>query len=226
MDLLNRRVVAHARTRHGEIQLAAVDSDGETNFELIFNGVHLMATYNAPSSRALTDVALSGIGTHRKHVELLIGGLGMGASLRQALERPEMETVRVVELEFRIVDWNRTHLGNADLLDDRRTEVVVGDFYEYVKGSPQHYHGIVIDIDNGPDWVVRPENRRVYSISMLQVLRTRLRTDGILAIWSHAVNRSYERALETVFGSVFKHMVQDVALNGKTLDSVIYEVHA
>ena len=222
---MDRRVVQRSSTRTGELQLASVQAGTVTHFELIVNGVFLMATYNALSNRALIDTVMETSKSGR-HINLLIGGLGMGISLRQALAYSNVRSVCVVEFESRIINWNREYLDNADVLDDVRTEVVVGDFYEYVQGNPRSYHGIVLDIDNGPDRVVRPENRRAYSVSALQTLRTRLRPDGTLAIWSHAVNRSYERALDRVFGGVTRQQTCDHSLTGKPLEGVIYAVRA
>ncbi len=222
---MDRQVVKRSSTRTGELQLASVKAGQDTHFELIVNGVVLMATYNASSNRALMEAVMETSRSGR-HIDLLIGGMGLGVSLRQALAYSNVHSVCVVELESRIVNWNREYLDNADILDDARTEVVVGDFYDYIKGNPRSYHGIALDIDNGPDWVVRSENRRAYSVSALQTLRTRLRSGGTLAIWSHAVNRSYERALDRVFGGVTLQQTCDHNLTGKPLESIIYAVRA
>ena len=114
------------------------------------------------------------------------------------------------------------YLGNNDILDDSGTELVVGDFHDYVHGNPRSYHGIAMDIDNGPDWIVGQENRRAYSLSMLQVLRSRLRPGGILAILGHAEHGNYERALEQVFEEVTTHHTEDRYPNGKPLSCIVY----
>ena len=221
MNSYEKRVVERVKTRHGELQLSEIQAEDARHYELIFNGVYLMATYNAPSCRVMVDAMLEDL-TSRRSLDVLIGGLGMGFALHQALSYPQAHRVCVVELEAKVVSWNRTHLGNADILDDARTEVVVGDFYDYVQGSPRNYHGIVMDIDNGPDWIVRPENRRSYSLSMLKVLGNRLRPGGVLAIWAHARSKSYERALQEVFTEVSTRDALDHDLNGRPLESVIY----
>ena len=221
MEQGERRSLERHRTRNGELNLAAVEVGGQTHYELTYSGVFLMATYNAPSCRTLVDAVFSGISS-RRNVSILIAGLGFGFSLRQALSHSGVQTVTVVELEPLVVGWNRTYLGNDDIMDDPRTEVVVGDFYDYVQGSPRSYHGIAIDIDNGPDWIVRQENRRVYSLSMLNSLKTRLKPRGKLAVWSHAPNRSYERALQEVFEDVDLVQAQDHDPSGRVLESAIY----
>jgi spermidine synthase len=216
-----RRSLERHRTRSGELNLAIVEVAGETHYELTFNGVFLMATYNAPSCRTLVDAVFSGISS-RRNVSILIGGLGFGFSLRHALSHSGVQTVTVVELEPLVVEWNRKYLENEDVMDDPRSEVVVGDFYDYVQGSPRSYHGIAIDIDNGPDWIVREQNRRVYSLSMLNSLKTRLKPRGRLAVWSHGPNPSYKRALQEVFEEVHVVQAQDQEPGGRELESAIY----
>lgn len=220
---MERRVVQHSTTRRGELQLASVKAGTATHFELILNGIFLTATYNASSDRVLMDTVLETL-TSRRKISILIGGLGLGNSLRQALAYSNVHSVCVVELDSRIVNWNREYLSNADILDDARTEVVVGDFCDYLQGNPRSYHGIALDIDNGPDRVMRSESRRAYSVSALQTLATRLRPGGTLAIWSQAVNNSYERALERVFGGVIRHQTCGHNLTGTPLESMIYAV--
>ena len=216
-----KEAIERALTPNGELQLSRMEAEGETHFELIMNGVFLMASYNAPNCRVLTDAVMSGA-DQRGHMDLLIGGLGMGFALRRALEYSNVRTVCVVERESKIVEWNRLYLGNNDILDDPRTELVVGDFHDYVHGNPRSYHGIAMDIDNGPDWIVGQENRRAYSLSMLQVLRSRLRPGGILAILGHAEHGNYERALEQVFEEVTTHHTEDRYPSGKPLSCIVY----
>ncbi len=193
---------------------------------MVFDGAFLMATYNAPSARALVSAILDRVGG-RSSLNLLVGGLGMGYSLREALSCQATRSACVVEVEPRIVSWNRVHLGNADILDDLRTEVVVGDLYDFVQGNPRSYDGIAIDIDNGPDWIVRTENRRVYSLSMLEMLRTRLRSGGVLSIWGHALLPSYMRALGEVFESPeVQEVVDHDPSTGKVIECVVYVAQA
>ena len=162
-------------------------------------GVRLR-TANSDLEIALADLALSGISPDQRYADVLIGGLGLGVTLRQVLKHRAVQSVCVVEIEPQIVEWNRTFLTNADLLDDARVALVVGDFCSYVQGSPRNYHGIAMHIDVGPDQVARAENRQAYSLSMLRVLQMRLRAGGALAIC--AGGSSYERALRRVFDVV------------------------
>ncbi len=216
-------ILERLNTPNGELQLKQISHGNETHHELIFDGVFLMASYNAPSCEALADGVLNAMGS-RRGADVLIGGLGMGFALKQVLAYREVRQVCVVELSPKIVAWNRKHLGNGEILDDSRTEVVIGDFHDFLHGNPRSYNGIVIDVDNGSDWVVRKENRRMYSLSMLNLLRIRLRPSGAMGIWAHAQNKAYERALEESFGDFNVLNARDFDLTGRPLDSVIYLV--
>lgn len=196
-----QQVVASATTQNGNFRLEAIDAEGQKHHALYINEC-LLATSCPILETLLADLALAGISPGQGHAEVLIGGLGLGVTLRQVLKHSAVRFVCVVEIESRVVDWNRRYLNNADLLDDERVELVLGDFCTYVEGAPRNYNGIAMHIDIGPERVARSENRRAYSLSMLRVLRTRLRAGGALAIRTGQVSASYEKA----FRGIFEHV--------------------
>jgi spermidine synthase len=216
------RVVA--TTKNGTMRLVAVDAGGETHFELYAQGALQMSTCFSDLALQLAQAALSGV--TGRHVEVLVGGLGLGLTLRHILDHDAVQSVCVVELEPRVIEWNRTHLGNADLLDDRRVELIVGDFCDYVQGAPRNYHGIVLHIDEGPDRVLRSENRRGYSLQMLQILQSRLRFGGALAVRASQSIPSYERALGNHFTDVECVPVSDKNIIGENQMCVVYQARA
>ena len=191
--------VASVQTQNGNFRLDAVTVDEQVHHVLSINGC-VIASSSSNLEIALADLALSGISPGQRYADVLIGGLGLGVTLRQVLKHRAVQSVCVVEIEPQIVEWNRTFLTNADLLNDARVELIVGDFCSYVQGSPRNYHGIAMHIDVGPDQVARAGNRQAYSLSMLRVLQMRLRTGGALAICADGA--SYERALQRVFDAV------------------------
>jgi len=191
--------VASVQTQNGNFRLDAVTVDEQVHHVLSINGCAI-ASSSSDLEIALADLALSGISPGQRYADVLIGGLGLGVTLRQVLKHRAVQSVCVVEIEPQIVEWNRTYLANADLLNDARVELIVGDFCSYVQGSPRNYHGIAMHIDVGPDQVARAGNRQAYSLSMLRVLQMRLRAGGALAIC--AGGSSYERALRRVFDAV------------------------
>ena len=191
--------VASVETQNGNFRLDEAMVDGQWYHVLSINGCAI-ASSSSDLEIALADLALAGISPDQRYADVLIGGLGLGVTLRQVLKHRAVQSVCVVEIEPQIVEWNRTFLTNADLLNDARVELVVGDFCSYVQGTPRNYHGIAMHIDVGPDQVARVENRQAYSLSMLRVLQMRLRAGGALAIC--AGGSSYERALQRVFNAV------------------------
>ncbi|MYD60484.1 MAG: hypothetical protein F4W91_05540 [Gemmatimonadetes bacterium] len=191
--------VASVQTQNGNFRLDEAMVDGQWYHVLSINGCVIASTHS-DLEIALADLALSGISPGQSYADVLIGGLGLGVTLRQVLKHRAVQSVCVVEIEPQIVEWNRTFLTNADLLNDARVELIVGDFCSYVQGSPRNYHGIAMHIDVGPDQVARAGNRQAYSLSMLRVLQMRLRAGGALAIC--AGGASYERALQRVFDAV------------------------
>ena len=186
-----RQILASTQTRNGHFQLEAVIVDGQTHHVLSVNGC-VMARSQSNLETALADLALCGIPATQRYADVLIGGLGLGLTLRQVLKHRAVQSVCVIEIEPRIVAWNSTYLNNADLLNDARVELVMGDFCEYVRAVPRNYHGIAMHIDTGRD--------RVASLSLLRVLQTRLRTGGALALC--AGQATYDRALQAVFSAV------------------------
>lgn len=210
-----------ATTKNGMFRLTAVEAGAQTHFELFINDTLQMATYFTDLAANLAQSALSGV--TGRHTEILMGGLGLGMTLRRILAHESIHTVRVIELEPRVADWNRDHLGNADLLDDPRVELIVGDFGDYVQGTPRNYHGIVLHIDAGPDQVVRAENRHIYSLRMLKILQSRLRSGGALAIRATQPTPSYERALKNHFSEIEMMSVSDKNTTGENQTCVVYQ---
>jgi len=221
-----RRVVETHSARQVAYRLDAIDLDGQTHHELYVNDHLLTATCHDATGKLLVNLALAGVPTGQKHAEILIGGLGVGVVLRHVLDHPGVQAACVVEGESRVVQWNRTHLGHADLLDDRRVELVVGQFADYAQGTPRNYHGIVLQVDLGPERVARPDNRRVYSLSMLRVLQSRLRSGGALAIRTQVPSTSYERALREIFGSVHLETAVDRDADRAERTCAVYQVRA
>jgi spermidine synthase len=178
---VSRPVVLDRRsTPHGELLLRRVDDA----FELIANGVFLMDSRDGRSERELVRLALP----EGRPADVLIGGLGFGFSAAEALSRPEVRAVTVVEIEESIVHWARTVLRPVTGLDldDPRIEVVVDDLAAYVAGMADQVDAICVDVDNGPDWLVHEANAHLYTREGLAQLRSRLRPGGRLTVWTHA----------------------------------------
>ena len=129
---------------------------------------------------------------------VLVGGLGLGFTLRAVLDRVAPGTrVIVAELVPELVTWNRSYLAelNDHPLDDPRCEVVVGDVYDTIKRSPRAFDVILLDVDNGPVALSSAKNQRLYSEYGVRACYQALRPGGVLAVWSSGPNGRFERRL-------------------------------
>jgi spermidine synthase len=181
---------------NGELVLRRAGRD----HEVIANGTFLMDTRDGRSERALVREAVAG----RRDARVLIGGLGVGFSLDEALRAPGVGEIVVVELEPAVVDWARTHLrahGGAGL-DDPRVRLVVADLGDALQAVGGPFDAICLDIDNGPGWLVHERNRRLYADAGLRRIHRLLRPGGRLTVWAAAADVDFEGRLRDCFDTV------------------------
>ena len=162
------------------------------------------------SEKALADLACEKLGDNAKP-RLLIGGLGMGFTLAAALKAvgPDAEVV-VSELVPEVVTWNRTFCGapSGDPLKDKRSEVIVGDVADIIRQQPAGFDAILMDVDNGPEGLVRRENDWLYGAAGLRATRNALRPRGVLAVWSSSPDRAFSKRLKEAGFKVREHVVR------------------
>jgi spermidine synthase len=142
----------------------------------------LMSNRRFGSEEHLAEVACEGL---RAGGRVLVGGLGLGFTLRRtlALVGPGAEVV-VAELVPELAAWLRVHLGAGDLLDDPRVRVAFGDVADLMRATPHAFDAILLDVDNGPAALTSPGNRSLYSARGLANARGALRDGGRLVVWS------------------------------------------
>ncbi|WP_104493078.1 spermine/spermidine synthase domain-containing protein [Paracoccus denitrificans] len=166
-------------------------------YEIRFNGLELMSNLNHQSETVLAERSLRLHG--RTDARVLIGGLGMGFTLRAALELlgPAAQ-VTVCELIPQIAGWNRDRIGHlaGHPLRDPRVTLRIADVMEVLLEHRAAFDVILMDTDNGPDFTVRQANGRLYGEGGLAVLRKALRPDGIAAFWSATASDPFERVLD------------------------------
>jgi spermidine synthase len=189
------RLLAEARTPDGG-SLTLHEHDG--SFCIRLGGRELMHSKAAASELTLGEVGIARL-ARGKPARVLIGGLGLGFTLRSVLDRTGTEVnVEVAELLPAIVAWNREHLSalNGTLLDEGRVMVRVGDVFDLVQGAlPANYNAILLDIDNGPSAMVQAANARLYDRRGLQLLAAALAPGGRLVVWSAGEDRAFEQRL-------------------------------
>jgi spermidine synthase len=148
------------------------------------------------SEEALATLTCARLLTPRPHV--LIGGLGMGFTLRAALAAlgPDAR-VTVAELVPAVIAWARGPLAPlfAGSLDDARVGVHAGDVRALISGAPASFDAILLDVDNGPDGLTVASNDSLYDLPGLGAARAALRPGGILAVWSSGPSETFARRL-------------------------------
>ncbi|RYE01824.1 MAG: spermidine synthase [Sphingomonadales bacterium] len=155
----------------------------------------LMNSRMSGSEEALAAMTIERLGA-RPGLRLLIGGYGMGFTLRAALPLLKGDgLVTVAELVPKIIDWAKGPMAEltGGCLDDPRVDVVIDDVGRVIRESPGGYDGILLDVDNGPDGLTRAGNDGLYSERGLAQARMALRPGGILAIWSAAPDGRFKQ---------------------------------
>ena len=158
---------------------------------------HVLMTSRAHGSEvALAAEALKRVKTRR---EVLVGGIGLGFTLRAALDRlPRGARVVVAELVPALVAWNRgplAHLAGRPL-DDPRVRLAEGDVHARITADAGAFDVILLDVDNGPAALAHPANDRLYGEAGVRACHAALRPGGALAVWSAGEDPRYLARLE------------------------------
>jgi spermidine synthase len=190
-------VLDRVTTPRGELVLRRV----EGVFEVISNGVFLMDSRDGRSERALVRAAVA---RHPEAHRVLVGGLGVGFSLLEAVATPELTGIDVVEIEPVLVGWHETHLRDltGSALHDPRVTVLQRDVHDHLRGTPGRYDIVCLDVDNGPGWTVTEDNAELYSAAGLATCVEALAPGGVLAVWSAHRSPAYEQLLRDTFGEL------------------------
>lgn len=156
----------------------------------------LMVNRMHQSEISLAEEAIARVAEPR-HV--LIGGLGLGYTLRAALDAaPPTSRVSVVELVPQLVDWNRRHLKHLTeaACDDPRCEIVIGDAFDVILRGKGAFDAILLDVDNGPEAISQAKNNRLYNDSGIRACWDALAPGGVLSVWSAGPNDKYAARLK------------------------------
>ena len=172
-------------------------------------GFELMNSKRIGSEEALATLAASAMNAASAK-RVLVGGLGMGYTLRAALTAFPNAEVVVAEISPSVVAWNREHLGHlADHpLRDPRCRVFAGDVAEAIaQGATQPYDAILLDVDNGPEAVSHDENATLYGHRGLAAARAALTKGGICGIWAAGPHAPFEKRARKAGFRVDTHRV-------------------
>jgi spermidine synthase len=219
-----RELIGTAQIPHGgELRLYRRDTD----FIIALGANELMSSRMSGSEEALALMTCDRLReTEAPH--LLIGGYGMGFTLRAALARlGDKARFTVVELVPEIIEWARGPMAElaAGCLDDPRVELVMRDVSRAIAAAERRFDAILLDVDNGPDGLTRDENNHIYSLLGLQEAKRALRPGGVLAIWSAAKDEKFVRRLKHAGFQVEEAMVR-ASRTGKGARHIIWFARA
>jgi spermidine synthase len=183
------------------------------DFSMMLGQNELMNSRLSGSEEALATLTCRRIAAV-KRPHLLIGGLGMGFTLRAALAVLGTDArITVAELVPAVIAWARGPLAEifGDSLSDPRASIEAADVIEVIRCRPSDFDAILLDVDNGPEGLVRKANDALYNSKGLKAIHRALRPKGVLAVWSSGPNSSFTKRLRDAgFG------VDEVAVRATT----------
>jgi spermidine synthase len=202
----------------GEMRLVQRGQD----FFIMLGREELMSSRMSGSEEALGTMACDRLGLAAPRV--LIGGYGMGFTLRAVLGRSGPgAVVTVAELVPAVIEWARGPMAATaeGCLDDPRVRVVEGDVGHVIGATRAGFDAILLDVDNGPDALTRSDNDGLYSRTGLAAAHAALAPGGILAVWSAAPDPRFARAMERARFAVDEEIIRARA-SGKGARHVIW----
>jgi spermidine synthase len=187
--------IESARVPGADVELRLMRRGAE--FSMMLGSNELMNSRLSGSEEALATLACRQIETV-KAPHLLIGGLGMGFTLRAALAvlGPEARIV-VAELLPAVIAWARGPLAElfGGSLTDPRADIRRADVVDVIRSHASAFDAILLDVDNGPEGLIRKANDALYDRKGLKAIRRALRPGGVLAVWSSGPNPAFSRRL-------------------------------
>ena len=174
--------------------------DSPDVLELRVNGVYVMDSLECSSEVELARAALADVAEPRR---VLIGGLGLGYTAHEVLSDARVEEVVVAEIEETLVRWFRDGTvphGRRYLADDRLHVAVAPVQRVVAEARPGSYDVVLLDVDNGPDFLVHDDNASLYEAEFLDRVRQVLRPGGRVAVWSSTRSAALESSLREVCG--------------------------
>lgn len=185
-------------------------------FSIRLDGNELMNSRLSGSEQALAIFTCELIAT-RNRARLLIGGLGMGFTLRAALNKlPQDAHIDVAELVPAVIAWARGPMAEifGQSLSDRRVHLRQIDVAAMIAADAATYDAILLDVDNGPDGLSRARNDALYDLPGLSAAHTALRAGGVLAVWSSAPDSGFTLRLRQAGFGVEEKRVRANASRG------------
>ena len=168
-------------------------------FSIMAGSIELMSSRLSGSEESLASLTCERL-AGRPGMRVLIGGLGMGFTLRKALAMvgPDAK-LTIAELVPEVVAWARGPLESIhkESLSDPRVTIFEGDVGDLIHDAAERYDAILLDVDNGPEGLMRKANDDLYDDYGLAEARDALKSGGILSVWSSAPHSTFTKRLKT-----------------------------
>jgi spermidine synthase len=188
--------------------------------ELVVDGVFAMDDVDTSTERALATEALRRC--PGAALRVLVGGLGLGWTAATVLAEPRVTAVEVAELQPALVAWAREGLLPGLPVVPDRVQLRTGDVAATMAGSPGRWDAVLLDVDNGPDFLVHATNAGLYSPAGLATAVAALRPGGVLAIWSSDPAPGLADRLAALPGTTgVEHLLLPVERDGRRFDYAI-----
>ena len=213
--------VARAESERGEVVLRRrVEEHAADTLELRVNGVFVMDTRETTSEIELAAAALDLVEDPR---DVVIGGLGLGFTTQRVLADHRVERVMVVEIEEALVGWMRdgTVPHGRSVLADKRVHIVTTDIVTAIAEAASTYDLVLLDVDNGPGYLVYDDNSSIYEHDFISRVRKIVNRGGAMVVWSAAPAPELASVMEEVFGNCTEHRY-DVLLEERTEEYLLY----
>lgn len=177
--------------------LTLVEHDGA--YAISFNGAELMHSRASASEKMLGTLGVARL-NKESEARVLVGGLGLGFTLRYALQSlGPPAVVEMVEIFPEVLDWYSEHLENLNgpILKDTRVKVIRGDVCKRIlNAQPKSYDAILLDTDNGPVPMVAKSNKMLYSYTGVRAVKAALKPNGRVVYWSAGRDEKFEHRLK------------------------------
>lgn len=208
--------------RGGEVVLRIREGSDHEVYELIVNGAFAIDSVDSSTERRLATETLARL--DGPGLRVLVAGLGLGHTAAAVLDDERVGAVEVVELEPALVDWARQGLVPVatDVLADERATVSVGDVRDMLPNHPPALlDALLLDVDNGPSFLLHDGNARVYDTDFLRSCLFRLTPGGVLAIWC-ADRTPWLQARLRRLGAECEELLLPVERDGRVLEYALY----
>jgi spermidine synthase len=214
-------VLGRASGAHGDVVLRRRTGRGGAVTELIVDGVFAMDDVDTSTERALATETLRRC--PGEHLRVLVGGLGLGWTAAGVLAEPRVAALHVAELEPALVGWAADGLlPGLPTLPAGRLTLQVTDVAARLAGSPRQWDAVLLDVDNGPAFLVHQSNARLYEEAGLSTALAAVRPGGLLAIWSSEPAPELADRLAALPGTAdVEHLLLPVERAGRRFDYAI-----